>query len=87
MARDKGRASSVKSKEVEHSADVCHLAWNPQLELDGVAISWSSSIREFQRGHATHVAEALEWSCLLPKDMGALKNMRQQDFFISLKRD
>ena len=77
----------MKSKEVEHSVDVCHLAWNPQLELDGAAIPWSSFIKEFQRGYATYVAEALERPCLLPKDMVALKNMRQQDLFISLKRD
>ena len=57
------------------------------MELDDAAIPWSSSIREFQKGYATHVAKALERPCLLTKDMGALKNMRQQDLFISLKRD
>ena len=33
------------------------------------------------------MADALEWPLLLPKDMDALKNMRQQDLFMSLKRD
>ena len=46
-ARDKGRAFSVESKEAEHSVDVRHLAWNPRLELDGMAIPWSFAIREF----------------------------------------
>lgn len=65
---------------------VHHQALNPWLELDGAAISWSSSIREFQRGYAHYVAEALKQP-LLPKDMDALKNMRQQDLFMPLKRD
>lgn len=37
-ARDRGRASSVESKEAEHSAHMHHLAWNPQLKLDGAAV-------------------------------------------------
>lgn len=66
---------------------VHHQALNPWLELDGSAIPWSSSIREFQRGHTHYVAEVLEQPLLLPKDMDALKNMRQQDLFMSLKKD
>ena len=33
------------------------------------------------------MAEALERPLLLPKDMDALKHMRQPDLFLSLKRD
>ena len=33
------------------------------------------------------MAETLKWPLLLPKDMDALKNVRQQDLFMSLKRD
>ena len=33
------------------------------------------------------MAEALERPLLLPKDMDALKHMRQPDFFLSLKWD
>ena len=87
MSKDKGQASSVKSKKAEHSADVCHLAWNSWLELDGAVVPWSSSIREFQRGRAHYVAAALEQPHLLLKDMDVLKNIRQQDLFMSLKRD
>ena len=36
--KDKGQASSVKSKEAEHSANVHHPTWNPQLELDGAVV-------------------------------------------------
>ena len=87
IARDRGWASSVDNKEAEHSADVRHPTWNPKLELDGAALPWNSSIREFQRGHSYHVAKALERPLLLPKDMDALKHMRQLEFFLSLKRD
>lgn len=38
MAKGEVRASSVESKEAEHVVEVCHLAWNPRLELDGTAI-------------------------------------------------
>ena len=76
MAKGQGRASSIESKEAEHFADVHHLTWNPQLEFDGAVVPWSSSIKEFQRGHTHHMVEALERPLLLPKDMDALKNMR-----------
>ena len=57
------------------------------MELDGAAIPWNSTIREFQRGNAHYLADALEQPLLLPKDMDALKNVRQQDLFLFLKRD
>ena len=61
--------------------------WNPQLKLDETAIPWNSTIKEFQRGNAHYFANALEQPLMLPKDMAALKNVRQQDLFLSLKRD
>ena len=36
--RERERSSSVKDRGAEHSAEVCHLTWNPKLELDGVAL-------------------------------------------------
>ena len=62
MAKDKGRASTIESREDQNVAEVCHqnLAWALQLELDGAAIPWNSTIREFQKGHAHYLAEALE---------------------------
>ena len=61
--------------------------WAPRLELDGTTIPWNSSIREFWRRHSAYVAEALEQPFFLPKDMDALRHMRQLDLFMSLKRD
>ena len=83
------RASSADSREELNGVDV-HLqqcTWSPRLEVDGAAIPWTASVRDFQRGHASHVGEALEQPLLLPKDMDALRKMRQQDLFLSLKRD
>ena len=89
MTKGKGRASSIESKKVKPLAEVHPPAqeWIPQLEMGGTAIPWNSSIMEFQRGNAYYVANALEQPLLLPKDMATLKNMRQQDLFLSLKRD
>ena len=77
----------VESREAEHSANVCHSIWNPKLELDGTALPWNSSIGEFQKGYAYHVAEVLEHPLFLPKDMEALRKSRQPELFLFLKRD
>jgi len=55
--------------------------------VDEAAIPWNASVKEFQRGHSTHIVEALEQPLLLPKDMDAVRKIRQQDLFMSLKRD
>ena len=49
-AKNKGRASSIESREERHMAELSpqNPAWNPQLELDRVAIPWNSTIKEFQ---------------------------------------
>ena len=88
-AKGKHRDSSAESKEAKHVAEVCppNPMWNPRLKLDGATTPWNSTIREFQRGNAHYLANALEQPLLLPKDMVALKNLKQQDFFLSLKRD
>ena len=89
MAQDKGWAFLVESREDPSVAEVHkqHHTWAPWLELDRAAIPWNSSIREFQRGHSSYVAEALEHPFLLPKDMVALRHTRQPNLFMSLKRD
>ena len=61
--------------------------WFPRLEVDEAAIPWNASVREFQRGHSTHIAEALEQSLLLPKDIDVVRKMRQPHLFMSLKKD
>ena len=62
MAKGKGRASLGKGREAEHVVKFCplNLAWNPQLELDGAAIPWNSTIKEFQKGNTHYLANALE---------------------------
>ena len=64
-----------------------HHTWAPWLELDGAAIPLNSAIRKFQKEHTQYLAEALEQPLLLPKDMAALRHVRQPDLFMSMKRD
>ena len=76
----------MDSREEQTGAEMClqHHTWSPQLEVDGAAIPWNASVRKFQRGHSAHIAEALEQPLLLPKDMDAVRKIRQQDLFMSL---
>ncbi|XP_030928178.1 uncharacterized protein LOC115954460 [Quercus lobata] len=64
-----------------------NLTWEPRLELKGAVIPQSSLIKEFQKRHAHYLAKALEQPLLRLKDMAALRNVRQSDLFLSLKRD
>ena len=52
---------------------VAQRSWSPQLEVDRTSIPWNSSIREYQRGRAGYIAEALEQPMLLPRDMDAYR--------------
>ena len=61
--------------------------WSPKLKMDGVPITYNASFRHYRGGHAGHVAEALEQSLLLPKDMEAYRNFNHPELFLSLKRD
>ena len=83
------RFSSVDSREEQTLAEVCpqYRTWSPRLEVDGAAIPQNAFIRDYQRGHSTHVAEALVQPLLLPKDMDAMRKLKQQELFMSLKRD
>ena len=56
------RSNSIDSREELPVAQVHRPSriWSPKLEVDGVPIAWDSSIRHYHRGHAGHVAEALE---------------------------
>ena len=46
----------------------------------------NASLRDFQKGENTYVADALERSLLLPADMAELGNLRRQEVFLSMKR-
>ena len=83
------RANSVESRDEENQAEVCvnPRVWSPKLELDGVAIPYTASVREYNRGRAGYIAEALEQPVLLPQDMEAYRRFSQPKLFLSLKRD
>ena len=83
------RSNSVDSREEQNRADVRILqrTWSPQLEVDVIAIPWNALVRDFQRGRAGYIAEALEQPLLLPRDMEAFRRFKQNDLFLSLKRD
>ena len=59
----------------------------PSLEVGGAPIPWDATIWESQRGHAIFLVEALKQPLFLPRDMEGFRQRRQQDLFMSLKRD
>ena len=46
----------------------------------------NASLRDFQGGEGTYVANALERTLLVPINMDELKNIRRQEVFLSMKR-
>ena len=79
----------MDSRKEQNRADV-HFSqhtWSPRLEVDGAAIPWNTSVRDFKRGRASYIAEALEKPLFLPRDMEAYRCFKQNDLFLSLKRD
>ena len=46
----------------------------------------NASLRDFNKGEGTYVANAVERSLLLPVDMKDLKNLRSKELFLSMKR-
>lgn len=51
--------------------------WNPPLELDGDLLPMDFSIRDFQKGKADNVANALEQPLLPPQDMANLRTLKE----------
>ena len=47
----------------------------------------AASIRNFDGGRAGYVANAMEQTLLLPKDMDELRNLKKHELFLSAKRD
>ena len=54
--------------------------------LYGEPLMDNASLRDFQKGEATYVADALKRSLLFPVDMAELRNLRRQEVFFSMKR-
>ena len=77
-SRDEGNRAEVRGTP---------RTWCPKLEMEGVAIPYNASVREYNRGRAGYVADALEQPLLLPRDMEAYKRFSQPEIFLSLKRD
>ena len=46
----------------------------------------NASLRDFQKGKGTYMANALEWSLLFPVDMAEFGNLRRQEVFLNMKR-
>ena len=65
----------MESREEENHAEVLleSRTWSPKLELDGVVIPYTTSVREYNRGRAGYIANALEQPVLLPQDMEAYR--------------
>ena len=61
-------------------------AWLPALMLHGEPLMDNASLRDFNKGEGTYVADALERSLLLPIDIEDLKNLRRQELFLNIKR-
>ena len=69
------RAPSIESREEGDRAKV-HVnprTWSPKLKVDGVAIPYTASVREYNKGRAGYIAEALEQPVLVPRDMEAYR--------------
>ena len=54
--------------------------------LHGEPLMDNASLRDFNKGEGTYVADALKRSLLLPIDMEDLKNLRRRELFLSMKR-
>ena len=67
MAKDPRdrRGPSVDSRD-EAKVRRPQRPWAPQLEMDGVVISYDALIWDAPRGHANYLAQALQQSLLIP---------------------
>ena len=89
---DEGRRASKQLRVVpqgqEKEVDVQPepQAWLPAPMLHGEPLIDITSLRDFNKGEGTYVADALERSLLLRIDMEDLKNLRRQELFLSMKR-
>ena len=75
-----------QGQEKEVAAQSEPQAWLHTPMLHGEPLMDDASLRDFQKGEGTYVADALERSLLLPTDMTELRNLRRQEVFLSIKR-
>ena len=74
----------VKEKEVVVQPEP--QAWLSAPMLHGEPLMDNASLKDFNKGKGTYVADALERSLLFPTDMADLKNLRRKELFLSMKR-
>ena len=80
---DEGRRASKQlkvtpqgqEKEVDFQPEP--QAWLPAPMLHGEPLMDNASLRDFNKGEGTYVADAVERSLLLPINMEDLKNLRR----------
>ena len=77
-------ASSGQEKEVDVQPEP--QAWLPAPMLHEEPLRDNTSLRDFNKGEGTYVADAMERSLLLPVDMEDLKNLQSKEVFLSMKR-
>ena len=75
-----------QGQEKEVAAQTEPQAWLPAPMLHREPLMDNASLRDFQQGEGTYVADALERSLLLLADMAKLRNLRRQKVFLSMKR-
>lgn len=82
------KQAKVGKRGIEKRSDpqVRPLAWLPASILNGEPLLANSSIRDFQGGVASYVANAVKQALLLPGDMAELRDMRKHEVFLTLKR-
>ena len=82
---DEGRQAlkqlKVASYDQEKEVDVQPKpqAWLPTPMLHGKPLMDNTSLRDFNKGEGTYVADIVERSLLFPVDMEDLKNLRSKD--------
>ena len=74
----------VKEKEVVVQPEP--QAWLSAPMLHGEPLMDNASLKDFNKGKGTYVADALERSLLFPTDMADLKILMRQEIFLSMKR-
>ena len=77
-------ASQGQEKEVDVQPEP--QAKLPTPMLHGEPLMDNASLRDFNKGEGTYVADAVERSLLLPIDMKDLKNLRSKELFLSMKK-
>ena len=77
-------ASPGQEKEVDVQPEP--QAWLPTPMLHGEPLTDNASLRDFNKGKGTYVADAVERSLLLPVDIEDLKNLQSKELFLNMKR-